>query len=306
MTTEAVERRSLPRLRAQLIFAFFHLIPLAALWTQVTAFDWVVCFSLYFIRMFFVTAGYHRYFSHNTYKTSRLFQFFLAFMAQTSAQKGVLWWAANHRVHHKHSDTDEDPHSANLFGFWYSHIGWIIGPDYTATRYELIPEFAKYPELRWLNRNHLIPPLLLAIAVMLLGGLVNGGSVSAMFSHGLSTLLIGFFLSTVLLFHGVFSVNSLMHIYGKPRYETGDLSKNSWWLAFITLGEGWHNNHHYYQSSTRQGFFWWEYDITYYVIKIFSWLGLVWDIRDVPRHIKYSKSKEHARQLAREYAAAKQ
>lgn len=104
----------------------FHLMPLAIFWTGSTLFDWIVCFSLYFIRMFFITGFYHRYFSHRTFKTSRVFQFIMACLAQTSVQQGVLWWAAHHREHHSHSDTPKDPHSAKVYGLWYSHIGWIL------------------------------------------------------------------------------------------------------------------------------------------------------------------------------------
>lgn len=273
--------------------AFFaaHLLPLAALWTGATSFDWAMCFGLYVVRMFFVTAGYHRYFSHRTFKTSRWFQFFLAFMAQTSAQKGALWWAANHRIHHKYSDTNDDPHSRKIYGFWHSHVGWLIGPDHDETRFDLIKDMAKYPELVWLNKYHLIPAIMLAVGVMALGGLVNGGSVSAMFTAGWSTLWIGFFLSTIVLYHATFAINSVMHWIGKPRYKTGDESKNSFWLAILSLGEGWHNNHHYFQGSTRQGFFWWEIDVTFYVLTVLSWLGLVWDLKGVPPHIQYAEDK---------------
>ena len=271
-------------------FIFIHLVPLFAIWTGATMFDWILCVSLYFLRMFFITGAYHRYFSHRTYKTSRVFQFVLAFMAQTSAQKGVLWWAAHHRVHHRTSDTPADPHSMKLYGFWYSHLGWILGPEYKETHFNLIQDFTKFPELRWLNKNHMVPPLLLALGVAAWGGVVNGGSITLMASPegGLSTLLIGFFLSTLVLYHGTFSINSIMHHFGKARYNTGDASKNNLILALVTLGEGWHNNHHYYMSSTRQGFFWWEIDITYYILKVFSWLGLVWDIQEVPDKVKKS------------------
>lgn len=284
----APEIRRSPEGMTTIPFVLMHLIPLGALWTHVTRFDWILCVVLYAIRMFFVTAGYHRYFSHRTFKTSRLFQFILAFMAQTSAQKGVLWWSANHRLHHKYSDTPKDPHSMKIYGFWYSHLGWILGPDYDETRLDLVKDLAQYSELRWLNKYYLVAPVSLALACMAFGGYMNGGSVSSMFSAGWSTLFIGFFLSTVLLYHGTFSVNSIMHKFGKPRYRTGDESKNSWWLAIISLGEGWHNNHHYYQSSTRQGFFWWEYDVTYYVLRLLAMLGIVWGIREVPNHVKYS------------------
>ncbi len=295
------EQRNKPVLKQEIGFLALHLAPLAAIWTGATLFDWLLCIGLYVVRMFFVTAGYHRYFSHRSYKTSRWFQFFLAFMAQTSVQKGVLWWAAHHREHHRHSDTSPDPHSMKIYGFWYSHIGWILGPDYKETRTGLIKDFSKFSELRWLNKYHIVPGFVLAVAVFAVGGIVNGGGWEMAFSsHGLSTLFIGFFASTVLLFHGTFSINSLMHKFGNQRYNTGDESRNSLWLALITLGEGWHNNHHYYMLSSRQGFFWWEIDITFYVLKVFSWLGLVWDLQGVPKHIKFSKSLDEAKLKAQE------
>lgn len=269
--------------KKQIAFAVVHLLPLLAIFTEVTTFDWIVCLFLYFSRMFFVTAGYHRYFSHRTFKTSRVFQFILAFLAETSAQKGVLWWSAHHRVHHKHSDTLEDPHSMKLFGFWYSHLGWILGPDYESTENNMVKDLSKFPELVWISKYYLIPPTVLGVLVYFLGVMVNGS--------GWSTLLIGFFLSTVLLYHGTFSINSIMHKFGKARYRTGDESKNSFWLALISMGEGWHNNHHYYQRSTSQGFFWWEIDFTYYILKILSLFGLVWDLSNVPDHVKYNPEK---------------
>jgi len=306
MSGEAIKERSKARVtKTEINFLLMHMIPFAAIFTGATLFDWILCIGFYFYRMFWITGGYHRYFSHRSYNTSRWFQFIIAFMAQTSAQKGALWWAGHHRVHHRTSDTTEDPHSMKHFGFWYSHVGWIIGPDYKKTDYKIIQDYAKYPELVWLNKYHLIPPFLLALTVMALGGLVNGGSIMEMFTvSGFSALFIGFFLSTVFLYHGTFSINSIMHKFGKQRYESGDESKNSIWLALLTLGEGWHNNHHYYEVSARQGFFWWEIDITFYILKIFSWLGLVWDLKGVPDHIKYSKNKAEARELAKKAKAA--
>ncbi|UII28463.1 acyl-CoA desaturase [Fulvivirga maritima] len=298
MSEVVLEKRNKPVLKQEIAFALVHLMPLAAIWTGVTLFDWIVCAFLYFFRMFWVTGGYHRYFSHKSYKTSRWFQFVIAFMAQTSVQKGALWWAAHHRHHHRYSDTPADPHSMKLYGFWYSHIGWIIGPDFKETDYKTIGDYAKYPELVWLNKYHVVPPIVLALVVTMLGAWVNGGSPLLMFTHhGLSTLFIGFFLSTVILYHGTFTINSIMHKFGKQRYESGDESKNSLWLALLTLGEGWHNNHHYYQVAARNGFFWWEIDITFYGLKMLSWLGLIWDLRGVPKHILHSKNKEHAKEL---------
>lgn len=288
-------------------FIIIHLVPLLAIWTGATMFDWMVCIGFYLIRMFFVTGFYHRYFSHKTFKTSRVFQFIMAFLAESSLQKGVLWWAAHHRVHHRTSDTADDPHSMKIYGFWYSHLGWILGPDYKQTDFEGISDFARYPELRWISKYHLIPPVFFALLIMALGGIVNGGSIIFMFgAAGFSTLFIGFFLSTVMLYHGTFSINSIMHKLGRQRYDSGDESRNSIVLALVTLGEGWHNNHHYYESSARQGFFWWEVDITYYLLKIMSWLGLIWDINEVPKYIKYSKNKKEAHLLKKKYQQLKQ
>ncbi|HJY87820.1 MAG TPA: fatty acid desaturase [Candidatus Acidoferrales bacterium] len=246
-------------------FASVHLACLAAFFV---GFRWsylAVCLALYYIRMFFVTAGYHRYFSHRSFKTSRAFQFVMAFMATTSAQKGVLWWAANHRHHHRHSDMEEDLHSPSLFGFWWSHVGWILSDKYNATQVDLIRDFHKYPELRWLNRYHLVPPVILAVSLFLFGGW--------------GMLVWGFAISTVLLWHSSFTVNSLSHLFGSRRYPTQDTSRNNVFLALLTMGEGWHNNHHHYMASARQGFFWWEVDLTYYLLQLLSWFRIVWDLR---------------------------
>ncbi len=252
-------------------FAAVHLVCLAVFFVD---FRWsyvALCLALYAVRMFFVTAGYHRYFSHRSFKTSRAFQFLLAFMAMSSAQKGVLWWAAHHRNHHRFSDTEEDLHSPMQFGFWWSHVGWILSDSYEKTELHLIRDFAKYPELRWLDRRFLVPPVVLAVALFLVGGW--------------GALVWGFFVSTVVLWHGSFTINSLAHLFGRRRYATTDTSRNNWWLALLTLGEGWHNNHHHYMASVRQGFFWWEVDVTYYVLKVLSWMRIVWDLRLPPPHI---------------------
>ena len=252
-------------------FAAVHLACLAAFFVE---FRWsyvVLCAAMYYARMFFVTAGYHRYFSHRSFKTSRAFQFVLAFVAMTSSQKGVLWWAAHHRAHHRFSDTENDIHSPSRDGFWWSHMGWILSDSYDETNFSSIRDLTKYPELHWLNRHFLVPPVSLAVTIFLLGGW--------------SALVWGFFVSTVLLWHGSFIVNSLSHVFGRRRYATTDTSRNSFLIALATLGEGWHNNHHHYMSSARQGFFWWEIDGTYYLLKFLSWLGLVWDLRNPPARV---------------------
>ena len=258
-------------------FITVHLVCLAIFWVDVQPIDWIICGALYVIRMFGITAGFHRYFSHRSFKTSRGFQFFLAFLGQSSAQRGVLWWAAKHRYHHKYSDTEHDVHSPVQHGFWYSHVLWIFSKRGRITDYRLIKDFQKYPELVWLDKWDRIPPVLLGVLVWAIAGW--------------SGLVVGFFVSTVLLFHGTFTINSLSHVIGKQPYVTGDDSRNNWLLAIITLGEGWHNNHHHFPSATPQGFRWWQIDITYYILKILSIFRVVWDLRLPPAHVVAGKRK---------------
>jgi len=255
--------RSLP-------FVLIHLAPISLFWTGATAIDWAVCVGLYFGRMFFITGAYHRYFSHRSYKMGRLMQFLMALGGTMAVQKGVLWWAAHHRKHHKFSDQPGDVHSPKD-GLGWAHVRWILSDAHHETEWKWIRDFAKYPELVWLNRYHVVPPMALAVGLFSVGGW--------------SMLLCGFFLSTAVLYHGTFSINSLMHVWGRRRYVTKDTSRNTLLLALVTMGEGWHNNHHYYQSSANQGFFWWEVDITYYILKLMSWVGLVSDLRKPPKHI---------------------
>ncbi len=255
--------RSLP-------FVLIHLAPLGLFWTGVRPIDWIVCGGLYFARMFFITGAYHRYFSHRSYKMGRVMQFLMALGGTTAVQKGVLWWAAHHRKHHKFSDQPDDVHSPKD-GLGWAHFAWILSHAHDETDWKWIRDFAKYPELVWLNKHFLLPPLVLAVSLFCIGGP--------------SMLLCGFFLSTALLYHGTFSINSLMHVWGRRRYVTKDTSRNTLLLALVTLGEGWHNNHHYYQSSTNQGFFWWEVDITYYILKLLSLVGLTQDLRKPPKHV---------------------
>jgi len=252
-------------------FLSVHAAALAAFFVGFKWYYPVVALALYYVRMFGITAGYHRYFSHRSYKTSRAFQFVLALLGALSTQKGVLWWAGHHRDHHKYSDQPEDIHSPLQKGFWWSHVGWILCHKYEDTKIDRIRDFAKYPELRWLNKYHLVPPVALAVLLFVIGG---------------APLLVwGYFVSTTILWHGTFTINSLSHVFGSRRYTTTDTSRNNWALALLTMGEGWHNNHHYYMSSANQGFFWWEVDASYYVLKALSWFGVVWDLRKPPKHV---------------------
>ncbi len=227
--------------------------------------------ALYYARMFFVTGVYHRYFSHRSYKTSRWFQFVIALLGGMSVQKGALWWAGHHRHHHKFSDKPEDLHSVRQDGLMWSHVGWIVARDHNATRYDLIRDFQKYPELVWLNEHHIVPVVLYGVLLLAFGG-------------GFA-LFWGLVVSTVLLWHGTFTINSLSHVYGTRRFETEDDSRNNWFLAMLTMGEGWHNNHHHYQSTANQGFYWWEIDLSYYVLWTLARVGLVWDLRKPPERV---------------------
>lgn len=257
-------------------FLALHAACFAAIWTGITWTSVLLCGFTYFIRMFGITAGYHRYFAHRSYKTSRFFQFVMAFLGCSAMQKGPLWWAAHHRHHHLYSDTPNDPHSPKgkpgwwsaLSGFWWSHVGWVLDPRTENTEWDVIQDMSRFPELRFINKYHWVPGIVLAVACYLIDGWCG--------------LVWGFVISTVLLYHGVFTVNSLCHIFGRRRFTTTDDSRNNWLVALITLGEGWHNNHHYYQSSANQGFYWWEVDVSFYLLKALERVGIVWKVRTPP------------------------
>lgn len=271
--------------------AAFLLVHVAGLLAFLTGVSWAaiaMCFFMYALRMFAVTGGYHRYFSHRSYKTSRWFQFVLAFLACSSGQKGVLWWAAHHRHHHKYSDTPEDIHSPILRGFWWAHVGWVLCKKYNPTREENVKDLLIYPELRWLNRNDGIAPFTLAAAIFGFGELLRIYA-PGLHTNGLQMIAWGFFTSTVLLYHGTFFINSLTHMIGRQRFKTEDYSKNSFILAIITLGEGWHNNHHRYPYAESQGIYWWELDITHGILKTLSWMGLIWDLQKHPSDVYQKK-----------------
>jgi stearoyl-CoA desaturase (delta-9 desaturase) len=266
-------------------FVLLHLACFAAIWTGVTWQAVAIGVALYWLRMFAIGAGYHRYFSHRSYSTSRVFQFVLAFLAQTTAQKSILWWAAKHRHHHLFSDTEHDVHSPRHTGFLYSHVGWIFAKRHDETNLVKVADFARYPELMFLHRFELLPAVVLAGIAFLIGGW--------------SGLVVGFVWSTVAVYHGTFCINSLAHVRGAKRYVTGDDSRNNWLLALFTMGEGWHNNHHAYQSSARQGFRWWEIDATYYILKGLSYLGVVWDLKTPPEAVLKNEQQLGARVVDR-------
>jgi stearoyl-CoA desaturase (delta-9 desaturase) len=256
--------------RSSIPFFAVHLIPLLVIFTGITRTAVILFVVTYAARMFFITGGYHRYFAHRSYKMRRVPQFLMAFGGTMAVQKGPLWWAAHHRDHHRYSDTEQDIHSP-IRGFWWSHVGWILCDRYGTSRHDKIADLAKYPELRFIDRNDWIGPWLLGITCYLIGGW--------------SGLVFGFFASTVLLWHVTFCVNSVAHVFGRRAYATDDTSRNTLLVALATGGEGWHNNHHRYQWSARQGFRWYQIDTTYYTLRVLSWLGIVSDLRRVPREV---------------------
>ena len=294
-TTADAKNYRVDWLRCSPFFAM-HFVCLAVIWV---GWSWAavgVAAFLYFIRMFAITGFYHRYFSHKTFKTSRAMQFILALIGASAVQRGALWWAAHHRGHHAHSDEEDDIHSPHQHSFMWSHMLWITSPQNFETNLKAIPDLAKYPELRFLDDHDVLVPVLLAFATLGLGWGLNRW-FPGLGTSGLQMLVWGFFISSVVLFHATCTINSLSHLFGNKRFKTKDKSRNNVFLAFLTLGEGWHNNHHFYPASTRQGFYWWEIDITYYMLWCMSRVGLIWDLQPVPARI-YEKAIEHSKQGA--------
>ncbi len=266
-------------------FIGLHLACLLVFFTGTSAFAVGFAIAFFFVRMFAITGFYHRYFSHKTFKTNRFWQFLFALLGPSAAQRGPLWWAAHHRHHHQHSDDPEDLHSPQQNGFWWSHVGWFTCDAGFAMDERRVRDWLKFPELRFINRFDALVP---ALVVLLIFGL---GEALAAWAPGLGTngfqlVVWGFFISTVVLFHATVSINSLAHVWGSRRFETSDDSRNNFWLALITLGEGWHNNHHRWPQSARQGFRWYEIDITYYLLWLMEKLGIIHDLNPLPKHVR--------------------
>lgn len=248
--------------------------------------------AVYALCMFGITAGFHRYFSHRAFRTGRAFQLVLAVLGTLSVQKGVLWWAAHHRDHHRYSDGVNDVHSPVQRGFWWSHVGWILAARYDRTRADRVKDLARYPELRFLDRFGMLVPALLAVVLVAAGGL--------------PALLWGFFVPVVVAWHVTFSINSVAHVLGSRRYPTADDSRNNAVLALLTFGEGWHNNHHFYPTTANQGWFWWELDVSYLVLRGLALTGLVWDLRTPPAHVRAGRLPSAGRKLQEDGAAGGQ
>jgi len=260
-------------------FILLHLSCLTVIWVGVSAFSVWVAIVLYLLRMFAITAFYHRFFAHKSFKTSRAVQLTFAVIGASATQRGPLWWAAHHRKHHRFADQHADPHSPQQ-GFWWSHIGWFLNKQNFNTDLSMVSELATYPELRWLDRFDSVVPILLAVSLYIFGEIM-AVSFPSLNTSGWQLVVWGFFISTIVLIHATLLINSLAHKVGARRYQTTDDSRNNFWLALLTLGEGWHNNHHYHAASARQGFYWWEVDISYYGLLIMNKIGLIWDMRTI-------------------------
>ncbi|MFG0319260.1 MAG: acyl-CoA desaturase [Planctomycetota bacterium JB042] len=279
---EAVDRIDWARVVPFLGMHVACLAVLAVGWSPVAV---SVAAALYLLRMFAITAFYHRYFSHRAFKTSRAAQFAFALLGASAVQRGPLWWAGHHRLHHRRSDGPDDAHSPRHRGFLWSHLGWFLSRRNFATPNDAVRDLARYPELRFLDRYDTLVPALLALGMLGLGALLERVA-PGLGTNAWQMLVWGFVVSTVVLFHATFTINSLAHTVGRRRYATRDTSRNNAALALLTLGEGWHNNHHHYPHSTRQGFFWWELDPTWWGLVVLSWLGVVWDLKPVPAAVR--------------------
>ena len=263
---------------------FMHL---ACIGIFFTGFSWVAVVALlitYFVRVFALTAGFHRYFSHRSFKTSRFFQFIMAWVGTSAAQMGPMWWAAHHRHHHQHSDTEEDVHSPVAKDLFWAHVGWVLCRTYGGTKTERVQDLYKFPELRFIDRLHALPAISLGLILYYTGQQLNF-YYPELGTSGWQLVMWGFFLSTALVYHVTFCVNSVTHIIGNKRFKNSDESRNNFWIALLTFGEGWHNNHHRYPLSARQGMYWWEFDLSYLLLRGLEKLGLVWDLKTYPKVI---------------------
>tara|TARA_B100001769_G_scaffold240820_1_gene207988 strand:- start:1320 stop:2228 length:909 start_codon:yes stop_codon:yes gene_type:complete len=263
---------------------FMHL---ACIGIFFTGFSWVAVVALlitYFVRVFALTAGFHRYFSHRSFKTSRFFQFIMAWVGTSAAQMGPMWWAAHHRHHHQHSDTEEDVHSPVAKDLFWAHVGWVLCRTYGGTKTERVQDLYKFPELRFIDRLHALPAISLGLILYYIGQKLNF-YYPELGTSGWQLVMWGFFLSTALVYHVTFCVNSVTHIIGNKRFKNSDESRNNFWIALLTFGEGWHNNHHRYPLSARQGMYWWEFDLSYLLLRGLEKLGLVWDLKTYPKVI---------------------
>lgn len=266
-------------------FFLFHVLCFGIIWVGWSPFAVIFGVLFYLVRMFGITAFYHRYFAHHAFEANRFFSFLFAFLGCSAMQKGPLWWAAIHRHHHIYADTEQDIHSPLMQGFFWSHIGWILAYSNKRTRVEYIKDWLRYPELVFLDTYALAVPVIMGVIVFLTGHLCYLYAPELK-TNGLQLFIWGFIVSTVFCSHATFSINSIDHMFGSKRYDLPNTSRNNLLMAVLTLGEGWHNNHHHYPVTARAGFYWWEIDITYYLLNIMSWLRILRNLKPLPDSIR--------------------
>lgn len=255
-----------------------HAGALLVFWTGASVPALVAAAAVYWTQIFGVSAGYHRYFAHRSFRTSRAFQFLLAYLGASAAQMGPLWWVSYHRRHHARADGPGDVHSPRQAGLLWAHVGWVLDENSAAMDPRYVQDWLRYPELRWLDRLRWVPPLTVIALLAGLGFMLQ--AVRPEWGAGpLQMVAWGFFVATTVCYQVTFCVNSLSHRFGRRRFETHDDSRNIAWLALLTNGEGWHNNHHRFPSSEKHGVAWWEVDVTHYILRGLSLLGVVWAIR---------------------------
>ena len=246
----------------------FHALAIMALWY----FSWtnlLVAVGLHWMAVGFgISLGYHRLHTHRGFKTSKAFEYFLAVCGSLTLEGGPLFWVATHRKHHQLSDHEGDPHSPRDGGFW-AHMGWILFGDTHHNNTELMskyaPDLARDPFYRWLNSYHWVPLTTLGVVLLAFGGW--------------PLVLWGIFLRVIVGLHATWLVNSATHMWGTRRFATRDDSRNSWWVALLTFGEGWHNNHHAHPVSARHGLAWYEFDISWITLKLLNAVGIVRDLK---------------------------
>lgn len=249
--------------------AFMHVGALAGFFT----FSWPalgVCLFLWWLAGGIgICLGYHRYFTHRSYATPKWVEYLLAIFGCLAGEAGPIAWVAAHRYHHTYSDQEQDPHSPlkdpNSFkGFLWAHVGWLFAREENLATFDqykrYAPDMAQDKFLVFLDRNHMIPVITLAVLLYALGGW--------------PFVVWGMFVRSVLVYHSTWLVNSASHVWGYRTFKTTDQSKNNWWVALLSFGEGWHNNHHAFQRSARHGMRWWEFDLTYRTIQLMWVLGL--------------------------------
>ncbi|HSM77886.1 MAG TPA: fatty acid desaturase [Bryobacteraceae bacterium] len=265
MSTEVIDIYSRQGLNwiTTVVLVLFHIGAIAAFFF----FSWPAVIAAVFLYWMCtglgISLGYHRLHTHRSYKTPLLLEYFFAVCGALTLEGGPIFWVATHRIHHQNSDKPGDPHSPRD-GAWWSHIGWILVGEAKHNNTKLMskyaPDLARHRFYVWLNDYHWLPMVVLGLLLLALGGL--------------PMLLWGVCLRVVFGLHATWLVNSATHMWGSRRFATRDDSRNNWWVALITFGEGWHNNHHAHPTSARHGLAWYEFDISWITLKVMKVLGI--------------------------------